>query len=35
MLNNIIGQLIVGGLIMLAVWAIIVKILDDNARRSK
>jgi hypothetical protein len=35
MLNNIIGQLIVGGLIMLAVWTIIVKILDDNARRKK
>lgn len=35
MLNDIIGQLIVGGLIMLAVWVVILKILDDNARRMK
>jgi hypothetical protein len=32
-MNNIIGQLLAGGLIMLAVWAVIIKILDDNKRR--
>jgi hypothetical protein len=35
MMNNILGQLIVGALIMFGVWAMVIAVLNDTARRSK